>query len=822
MKNLKYLIPCLVLFLLTQSFGQSVRYRDEVFSAYTLTSNIQYGTTTTQMLDYYVGTGDTATNRPVILFIHGGGFTSGDKVSNFGTLECSGFAKRGYFVVSINYRLSSSTSTDKAHFEAMIKALQDAKAAVRFLRKNFKQYGIDTTKIFAAGSSAGSITALHLAYLQDSEVPSYVDLASLGGNLEGSMGNPGYTSNIQGVISNWGALADYKWMAGNPIPVYCVHGTSDVTVPCDSSFGDGPFKYGSIIINNYAQTLGYPTGIDLFTGAGHTLDNNSSLQTQAYKASAAWLYSILVNPSAPLTITSPIGGEVWQQGMSYPITWVTNGVSSVNLDYSTDSGTSWSNIAKSVTASLGEYAWTVPSTLSTTCLVKVSNAADSAVKSVSSSVFTISAQLPPALTLLFPVGGDSLAGGVSQNITWTSTNVTGAKIELSTDAGSSWSTVAAAAAAASGSFKWSVPNISSNQCLIKVSDTSNASLFSQSLNTFTITKTAYVKALLLEENFVPPTDTSKVFIGTNGWAAVTGSTTGTQLAYVDSNLTFGVYPSKTGKAIQYTAGGTSKAFKNITLPVADAVYLSFLIKVPTAAQTQANHVIGFGAGDMTTLATYSLKTYCKWNATTLGYTFGTTSGSTATYNTTAPTSVPAGTTALVILKYDIVGNTADLFVFIDPASYPTNSLPATPEVHLSSVTAFMPSCIYMRSQGGSSGTTASCIIDGIRCATYWGDLATKVEPSRGEVKAKGFELNQNYPNPFNPSTVVNYNIPNNGHVTLSVMNILGEEMMRLVDEDQNAGLHQVHINAAQLPSGVYLYRLTAGNYSVTKKMMLLK
>ena len=822
MKNQKYLIPFIVILLFAQTFGQSVRYRDEIYSSYTLTSNIQYGTTTTQMLDYYVGTGDTVTNRPVILFIHGGGFKSGDKVSNFGTLECGGYAKRGYFVVSINYRLVSSTTADKDHFEAMIKALQDAKAAVRFLRKNYQQYGIDTTKIFATGSSAGSITALHMAYLQDAEVPSYVDLASLGGTLEGSMGNPGYTSNIQGVISNWGALADYKWMAGNPIPVFCVHGTSDVTVPSDSSFGDGPFKYGSIIINNYAQSLGYPTGIDLFTGAGHTLDNNSSLQTQAYKASAEWLYAILTNPSAPLTITSPIGGEVWQQGMNYQITWVTNGVPTVNLDYSTDNGTSWTNIAQAVTASLGAYTWTVPNTLSTTCLVKISNAADTSVKSISNSVFAISAQLPPALTLLYPVGGDSLAGGGTQNITWTSTNVTAVKIELSTDNGSAWSTVAAAAAAASGSYKWSVPNISSDLCLIKISDTSNAALYGQSLNTFTITKSAYVKSLLLEENFVPPADTSKVFIGTNGWSAVTGSTTGTQLAYVDSNLTFGIYPSKTGKAIQYTSGGTSKAFKNITMPVTDAVYLSFLIKVPTASQTQTNHVIGFGSGDMSTLATYSLKTYCKWNAATTGYIFGTTSGSTSTYNTTAPTSLPAGSTGLVILKYDIVGNTADLFVFTDPASYPTTSLPATPEVHLSTVTAFTPSCVYMRSQGGSSGTTINCIIDGIRCATYWGDLATKIEPSQSEFKATGFELNQNYPNPFNPSTIVNYNLPNSGHVTLSVMNILGEEMMRLVDEDQVAGQHQVHINAAQLPSGVYLYRLTAGNYSTTKKMMLVK
>jgi len=822
MKRISLLFSFMVLILTVNMFSQTVRYRDEVFSAYTLTSNVQYGTTTTQMLDYYTGTGDTAKNRPVVLFIHGGGFKSGDKVSNFGTLECGGFAKRGYFVVSINYRLASTTTLDKDHFEAMIKALQDAKAAVRFLRKNYATYGIDTTKIFATGSSAGSITALHMAYLQDSEVPSYVDLASLGGNLEGSMGNPGYTSNIQGVISNWGALADYKWMAGNPIPVYCVAGTADATVPCDSSFGDGPFKYGAIIVNNYAQTLGYPTGIKLFTGAGHTLDNNSSLQTQGYQACAAWLYAVLTNPAAPLTLTSPIGGEVWQQGMAYNITWIANSIPNVNLDYSTDSGTSWSPIASSVAASSGAYAWTIPNTLSTTCLVRVSNSADATVKSISNSVFTITAQLPPALTLLSPVGGDSLSGGSSSAITWTSTNVTNIKIEYTSDNGSTWNTVVASVAAASGTYSWSVPNVNSTLCMVRISDASNSLLSSQSLNTFIIAQSSYVKSLLWEENFVQPSGVTAI-PGYNGWAAVTGTMTGTQLAFTSDNLTFGSYPSNSGQCVLYTAGGTSKAFKSITLPVTDAVYLSFLIKVPTAALTQANHVIGFGAGDMTTLATYSLKTYCKWNATTLGYYFGVTSGSTATYNTTAPTTLAAGSVGLVILKYDIVGNTADLYVFTDTTAYPTSTLPNTSEVHLSSVTAFTPSCVYLRSQGGSSGTTVGCEIDGIRVATYWGGgLPTAVSSDVKGIKANEFRLEQNYPNPFNPSTSIAYNIPTSGTVKLSVLNVLGEEVMTLVNEEQNAGQHTANFNASHLASGVYMYRLTSGNYSVTKKMMLLK
>jgi len=263
------------------------------------------------MQDIYTGTGDTVKNRPLIIFIHGGGFKDGDKISSFGTLLCGGFAKRGYVVASINYRLGT-TNTLETDYEAMLRAVQDGKAAVRFFRRYSALYGIDTSQIFVTGSSAGSITALHMAYLRQNEIPSYVNLAGLGGTLEGTSGNAGFSSEVQGVISNWGALVDYHYMKAGDVPVFCVHGLSDVTVPCDSSFADGPFQYGSIIINNYANTLGVKTGIRLFDNTGHTLDNNTSKQDSAYNDMSAWLYTLLkqttgiksqgglINPDSPI------------------------------------------------------------------------------------------------------------------------------------------------------------------------------------------------------------------------------------------------------------------------------------------------------------------------------------------------------------------------------------------------------------------------------------------------------------------------------------------------------------------------------------------
>jgi len=101
-----------------------------------------------------------------------------------------------------------------------------------------------------------------------------------------------------------------------------------------------------------------------------------------------------------------------------------------------------------------------------------------------------------------------------------------------------------------------------------------------------------------------------------------------------------------------------------------------------------------------------------------------------------------------------------------------------------------------------------------------------------DVKAENnslttFELAQNYPNPFNPSTVIKYSIPKESFVTLKIYNLLGQEVATLVNEDKPVGTYNAKfstsdVSSGKLTSGIYLYRLTAGNYVQTKKMMLLK
>jgi hypothetical protein len=89
--------------------------------------------------------------------------------------------------------------------------------------------------------------------------------------------------------------------------------------------------------------------------------------------------------------------------------------------------------------------------------------------------------------------------------------------------------------------------------------------------------------------------------------------------------------------------------------------------------------------------------------------------------------------------------------------------------------------------------------------------------------AAEFDLEQNFPNPFNPSTVIRFKVPERVKVTLKVMNLLGEEVKRLIDGEYfEAGKYDVDFLAQGLPSGTYVYKLEAGNYVKSRKMVLAK
>jgi len=98
-----------------------------------------------------------------------------------------------------------------------------------------------------------------------------------------------------------------------------------------------------------------------------------------------------------------------------------------------------------------------------------------------------------------------------------------------------------------------------------------------------------------------------------------------------------------------------------------------------------------------------------------------------------------------------------------------------------------------------------------------------VVPTDAEhLVAEQFELLQNYPNPFNPATNITFKIPVTSHVTLEIFDVAGRRIATLLDESHSPGTHTVTWDASTLASGVYLYRLQAGDFRQTRSMMLMK
>ena len=171
------------------------------------------------MLDMYRPTGDTQTSRPALVWVHGGSFSGGDKTNVVPVDVANTFAKLGYVVVSINYRLlgSNCVANPSGCTLAAIEAKRDAQAAVRWLRANAATYGIDPTRIAIGGESAGAITATLVGLLSEDV---------------GTSGNPGWPSTVGAFVSvSGGVPSGFNIANSGDAPGLFFHGTADTIVP---------------------------------------------------------------------------------------------------------------------------------------------------------------------------------------------------------------------------------------------------------------------------------------------------------------------------------------------------------------------------------------------------------------------------------------------------------------------------------------------------------------------------------------------------------------------------------------------------------------
>jgi hypothetical protein len=184
------------------------------------------------------------------------------------------------------------------------------------------------------------------------------------------------------------------------------------------------------------------------------------------------LFTIGTPPNGSLTLTSPVGGEVWDTNWIDTVTWTSTGsVSNVRIELTTDNGSSWRLLAYSVPAGDGSYLINVPNTPSTQCRVSVTAVENAAVGDTSGNFFSIQTEPPwPTLTVTSPDGGEIWPPGGTATVTWSTTGTVGdVGISLSTDEGATWTSLIDSTPN-DGSQTVSVPAVESSGCLVWVFD----------------------------------------------------------------------------------------------------------------------------------------------------------------------------------------------------------------------------------------------------------------------------------------------------------------------------------------------------------------
>jgi predicted esterase len=226
----------------------ATRYKDAIFSSITVQRDLSYASGKSHRFDWYEPREDTTTARPLIIWMHGGGFKFGSKNMQGIRLWSDFFARRGYECAAIDYQLGKKNLRFKYDdlVRNCVQAVGDCREAIAWFKRNAARLRIDTSRIILAGNSAGGMIALQTAY-----------------GVE-----PG---GAAAVINFWGGIFDTRWLQRARVPIVSVHGRNDNIVPYDHK---GYPLYGSGAIHPIADSLHIPNRLKTYEGYSHELQKH--------------------------------------------------------------------------------------------------------------------------------------------------------------------------------------------------------------------------------------------------------------------------------------------------------------------------------------------------------------------------------------------------------------------------------------------------------------------------------------------------------------------------------------------------------------------
>ena len=589
-----------------------------------------------------------------------------------------------------------------------------------------------------------------------------------------------------------------------------------------------------------------------------------------------------------LALTAPSGGEYWQADSIYNVVWTSTFVSRVKIEYSTDTGTLWMVIAASTPAEAHSFAWKVPNTPSKNCLVRISDDADTGLFAISKKVFTI---YRPSITIAAPAGGENWKAGTLQNIQWTSNDVSTVKIEFTSNNGTNWSTIAASLSASAGTLSWTVPKVTSTLCRVRIMDALHNAVRDSSRQVFSIyTPAISIMSPKGGEKLIVGTSKTIEWISsfiTNMKIEVTtdnGSSWKTLVTTIPASV--GSYPwfiqlkdsasacrlrlSDVDDPTAYTISDSAFSVKAIPPSLQMSVFQNAALSqycnvvVITDSLLSGRPIIKVWQDTDTTLVSAepltnsafaytgefklgSSGTYNVYSKLTslMGATHDTVrtlgilavqpenGGSMASADKKAVLTIPAGSVkgpVYFILSQNIIAE--ETVYEIGPASYSGRPLQLELVYDTKEIKDASRLFIYEYTSGSWKALRSQVNTKTGTIKAYIGSLGKfklgiDASFSGSNIIPEVFALKQNYPNPFNPTTMIAYDLPEDGIVSLQIYDILGRRVKTLYDDFALAGSYSVKWNGSgednrPLATGIYLCRLQTGKAVAIKKLMLIK
>jgi len=531
------------------------------------------------------------------------------------------------------------------------------------------------------------------------------------------------------------------------------------------------------------------------------------------------LYDLCIKAygAAPtISVSSPSASKTWPSGYARNIEWTAENVTNVKIEYSTDNGTTWLSVVASTPAAAGVYEWIVADVASATCLIRITDASNANVSALSSefTIFSYPQEFRASKTINFGnadnatnykivgmPGADLIA--ISKflegdqprewNACWDNGDSVNYQIEYDGSETFKFQPGRAFWILARNPMK-----ISKEVTAVQM--TSDLDYSIPLHNGWNLISNPFTKSVnwtdVQSENSLA---SNAVIYGWNGsWSQ--SSTFDPYVGYYFyniNNLTELKIPFNVSAALAKTVSLPFIAEKHLELNLTDdeGVLSSIFIGEDASAKN------GFDERDYfcPPMAFEKVRMFIDKPELSSQYiSFSVEHRQSIQIGSQFDLCITNRTSKKIALKIDGIENFSDLEIAL--INKQTNKVD--------------------RLTAGTSISIPANLVDG-RYLLVFGNSQTISELVKS-LTPNTFRLSQNHPNPFNPTTTLRYQIPEASSVNLKIFDVLGNEVATLVNETKPAGEYQIVFDGTNVPSGIYFYKLTAGKYSETRKMILMK